>query len=61
MMRWLKARLHCAMQGHALHFMENIYGDRINMLNARSIWICTKCGKCEYRKELHQGLSHDHQ
>ena len=28
---------------HDLEFVRNIYGDEINHLNARSIWICTRC------------------
>ena len=47
-MKWFKK---CK---HEWEFVTNLYGDTINMHNcARSKWMCTKCGKIEYRGELY--------
>ena len=37
---------HCKHQD--LSFVRNIYGDQINQLNARSIWMCNDCMKTIY-------------
>ena len=43
-------RLFCK---HNYKFVRNIYGDEINHLNGkRSVWVCEKCGKLEYRDYL---------
>lgn len=36
-----------------LIFVRNIHGDEINLLNARSIWICPDCNKVIYWDQLH--------
>lgn len=39
---------------HDFIWLRNIYGDEINLHDGkRSIWCCSKCGKVEYRDELH--------
>lgn len=38
---------------HKYDFVRNVYGDEINALNARSIWICRYCRKVRFDKELH--------
>ena len=49
-MTWLK-RLFCK---HDFCWERNLYGDQINYSGgARSIWVCAKCGKVEFRSELH--------
>ncbi len=35
-------------------FVRNVYGDEINLLNARSIWKCGHCGKVSYSAILHR-------
>lgn len=32
--------------------LRNIYGDEINIHNARSVWICRKCKKGRYSGRL---------
>lgn len=34
-------------------WIQNIYGDSINILNGRSIWQCTKCNRIKIKSELH--------
>ena len=49
-MNWFKS-LFCK---HEYEFGYNIYGDQINYCGGkRSIWICKKCRKIEYRDELY--------
>ena len=43
-------RLFCR---HELRFVRNIYGDEINLMNGRSLWVCEKCGADMVRRELH--------
>ena len=43
-------RLFCR---HELRFVRNIYGDEINLMNGRSLWVCYKCGADMVRRELH--------
>lgn len=50
---WVRARLGCARNGHEWSHHRNIYGDEINALGARSVWICSACGKVDYRASLH--------
>ena len=33
----------------------NVFGDQINLLNCRSIWICQNCHKRFYRNRLMRG------
>jgi predicted RNA-binding protein YlxR (DUF448 family) len=33
-------------------FLRNVYGDEINELNARSLWLCTKCKKITRSQKL---------
>ena len=35
-----------------LVFIRNIYGDEINQLNARSIWLCPHCNRLIYKQHL---------
>ena len=44
---WFK-RLLCK---HELAWVRTIHGDEINVLNARTVWICEKCGEYIYDKE----------
>ena len=40
--------------GHEYVFVRNIYGDEVNQCGGyRSLWQCYKCGKQQYRQELH--------
>ncbi len=49
---WLKAIL-CQHPVEHLTFVENIYGDRINVSGGmRSIWRCRDCGKDIFRPDL---------
>lgn len=48
--KWAK-QLTC---DHEFEFDRNFYGDQINYFNARSLWKCKKCGKLDYRDQLHQ-------
>ena len=43
-------RLFCR---HDLRFVRNIYGDEINLLNGKSLWVCEKCGADMVPRELH--------
>ncbi len=38
---------------HQYKFIKNLYGDAIIAYESRSIWKCIKCGKNDYRLELH--------
>ena len=38
---------------HEWKHKRNIYGDEILVANARSVWVCAKCGKFQWRKELY--------
>lgn len=38
---------------HVWAWERNVYGDEINWLNCRSIWVCEKCAKWERRQCLH--------
>ena len=50
MFKWLK-RLFCK---HNYMFHRNIYGDEIISAGfTRSIWFCSKCGKCKRKPTLH--------
>ena len=40
---------------HYFIFEKNIYGDNINLYNARSEWKCVKCNKRKYEKKLYMG------
>jgi hypothetical protein len=41
---------------HEFTFWRNVYGDEIIMLGwKRSVWRCEKCGRFQYRDELHKG------
>ena len=33
-------------------FIRNLYGDEINQHNARSCWLCKRCGKMIYKSQL---------
>jgi len=49
-MKWLR-QLFCK---HSFQFDRNLYGDQIQYAGgARSVWVCTKCDKVEFRSELH--------
>lgn len=37
---------------HESNFYSNIYGDEINLFNARSWWKCSECGEFQSRREL---------
>lgn len=43
----------CQHPSKDLIFIRNIYGDQINMLNARSIWYCPKCNTNIYKNSLY--------
>lgn len=45
----LLRRLFCR---HDYRFHRNIYGDEINVANARSLWLCHQCGAWQARPEL---------
>ncbi|HEX3138658.1 MAG TPA: hypothetical protein VHQ87_01305 [Rhizobacter sp.] len=49
--RWLR----CARRGHQPVFVRNIYGDEIDVLNARSIWRCANCEREILQKDLYRG------
>lgn len=53
---WVRARLDCWQRGHTWRHRRNIYGDEINMTGARSVWICSACGKVDYRASLHSPI-----
>ena len=46
-----------------IEFVRNIYGDEINLVNARSEWKCKYCGKILYQKGLNKNyyINPDHQ
>lgn len=46
-MPWFK-RLFCK---HKFAWIRNIYGDEILLADARSVWRCMHCGKCQWRHE----------
>jgi hypothetical protein len=46
-------RIRRLMCRHEFCFARNIYGDEINIVNARSWWACARCGKWQTRRELH--------
>ena len=55
-MNWIE-RFFCA---HRYEWSRNIYGDEINACGGkRSVWLCTKCGKCQDRKDFHHAASAD--
>ena len=45
-------RLICNHENHDHVFIRNIYGDEINQLNARSIWMCNNCHTVIYKPKL---------
>jgi len=49
MIRRLLRRLFCR---HDYRFHQDIYGDEINLANARSLWLCHQCGAWQARPEL---------
>lgn len=51
MFSWLR-KLLCK---HDYHHIRNIYGDEINTANCRSVWMCNKCYKWDYRHYLYHG------
>lgn len=50
MIAFLK-RLFCRHKG-GISFHRNIYGDEINVANARSVWKCKRCGGFVYMPGL---------
>lgn len=56
MIAFLK-RLFCRHRG-GISFHRNIYGDEINVANARSVWKCKRCGGYVYMPNL-GGPDHD--
>jgi hypothetical protein len=32
--------------------VRNVYGDEINVVNARSVWRCSRCGRVRYKQHL---------
>lgn len=34
-------------------FLRNVYGDEINYINARSIWVCKDCNRTIRKNELY--------
>lgn len=52
-MRFIK-RMFCR---HTLAWVRNIYGDEIIGTNARTLWICEKCGKLVYDRDYVMRLS----
>lgn len=42
---------------HTLAWVRNIYGDEIIGTNARTLWICEKCGKLVYDRDYVMRLS----
>lgn len=48
-------RLWCRfIYGHDLRLVRNIYGDEINLVNARSLWRCRQCDAWRYLPVLGQ-------
>lgn len=37
---------------HEYRFLQNIYGDEINLFEGRSMWECHKCGLLKTRQTL---------
>lgn len=53
-MNWLIAffqKVFC--QHNDTTHIRNIYGDEINLYQARSIWKCNECGARRYEQHLH--------
>lgn len=42
---------------HHLTHIRNVYGDEILLLDARSIWKCSHCGKLVYRPYLAEAVA----
>jgi hypothetical protein len=55
-MNWIK-QFFCA---HRYEWARNIYGDEINACGGkRSVWLCTKCGNRQDRKDFHHAPRDD--
>ena len=42
-----------------VHWVRNIYGDEINMTDARSLWQCSSCGAYCYSQKLRSDLEQE--
>ena len=52
-MKWIVQLVKQFCCDHDYEFVRNIYGDEINQHNGyRSLWVCKKCGKEQYRYYL---------
>lgn len=52
-MKWIVQLVKQFRCDHDYEFVRNIYGDEINQHNGyRSLWVCKKCGKEQYRYYL---------
>ena len=52
MLRKLIIQALCKHKNHYQTFVRDIYGDEINLLDARSIWKCDCCGRVIYSDKL---------